>query len=348
MSLGFLTESALLPSKAKAIKVDSKSLVDLRAVVFQKEQERQERKRKLLDAATSGRDDDIDDGDAHSSRMDASGARGFGRFAHLKATKKRSGSHALSRDEDRIGKASNRGVDKRRRQDDAARALEVPDDDDDKAWHDKSRTMLAKKAELYDALVSGRTHEADAASAAAVTECLVDFRAKQQQQQQPPSTGVSDSATVEITDEFGRTRVVTTDSAAYAEYIERQAAAERPATARPHITASSPLSHAAHDDSSATATNSSSSSGFVTSQWEKRLNAQEKTYLQQVHASVGHAKAALPLDAKTRKQRRLEMLRQQQQQSSSSAVPAAASEALAPQVEQVATAQATAFLQDLL
>mmetsp|Transcript_27471 Transcript_27471/g.36013 ORF Transcript_27471/g.36013 Transcript_27471/m.36013 type:complete len:297 (+) Transcript_27471:110-1000(+) len=38
MSLGFLTESALLPSKAKKISVDSSSLIDLKAVVYQKEQ----------------------------------------------------------------------------------------------------------------------------------------------------------------------------------------------------------------------------------------------------------------------------------------------------------------------
>ncbi|KAH9121370.1 hypothetical protein LEN26_010702 [Aphanomyces euteiches] len=37
---GFLTESALVPSKAKSIKVDSKSLVDLQAVIYKKEQEK--------------------------------------------------------------------------------------------------------------------------------------------------------------------------------------------------------------------------------------------------------------------------------------------------------------------
>ena len=39
MSLGFLTESALLPSKSKAIIVDSKSILDLKAIVYEKEQE---------------------------------------------------------------------------------------------------------------------------------------------------------------------------------------------------------------------------------------------------------------------------------------------------------------------
>ncbi|CAM9542441.1 unnamed protein product, partial [Hapterophycus canaliculatus] len=38
MSFGFLTESALLPSKSKPIKVDGRSLVDLKAVVYAKEQ----------------------------------------------------------------------------------------------------------------------------------------------------------------------------------------------------------------------------------------------------------------------------------------------------------------------
>ncbi|OQR90206.1 hypothetical protein ACHHYP_05713 [Achlya hypogyna] len=46
MSLGFLTESALVPSKAKAIKIDSKSLVDLKALVFRE----QERKKADIDA----------------------------------------------------------------------------------------------------------------------------------------------------------------------------------------------------------------------------------------------------------------------------------------------------------
>ncbi|EQC37554.1 hypothetical protein SDRG_05153, partial [Saprolegnia diclina VS20] len=47
MSLGFLTESALVPSKAKAIKVDSKSIVDLKAVVFRE----QERKKAATEAS---------------------------------------------------------------------------------------------------------------------------------------------------------------------------------------------------------------------------------------------------------------------------------------------------------
>ncbi|CAM9623300.1 unnamed protein product [Ectocarpus sp. 12 AP-2014] len=38
MSFGFLTESALLPAKSKPIKVDGRSLVDLKAIVYAKEQ----------------------------------------------------------------------------------------------------------------------------------------------------------------------------------------------------------------------------------------------------------------------------------------------------------------------
>ena len=39
MSLGFLTESALIPKKANPIAVDSSSILDLKAVVFEREQQ---------------------------------------------------------------------------------------------------------------------------------------------------------------------------------------------------------------------------------------------------------------------------------------------------------------------
>lgn len=38
MSYGFLTESSLIPKKAVPIKVDASSVLDLQAIVFQKEQ----------------------------------------------------------------------------------------------------------------------------------------------------------------------------------------------------------------------------------------------------------------------------------------------------------------------
>lgn len=42
--MGFLTESALLPSKAKPIKVDSSSIFDLKAVVHKHKRELEETK----------------------------------------------------------------------------------------------------------------------------------------------------------------------------------------------------------------------------------------------------------------------------------------------------------------
>lgn len=40
MSLGWNTESALLPSKAKAIDVSQSSMLDLKAIVFEREEQR--------------------------------------------------------------------------------------------------------------------------------------------------------------------------------------------------------------------------------------------------------------------------------------------------------------------
>lgn len=339
MSLGFLTESALLPSKAKAIKVDSKSLVDLRAVVFQKEQERQERKRSLRDAMHGGGSGHEDGSGATGTA--SSGTRGFGRFAHLKATKKRgSGSAALSREEERMGKASNRGVEKRRKQDEAERENELDEQDDDKAWHKKSREMLAKKAKLYDDMMSGRVSASSGSAAAAVAECLVDFGAKKRSGVDVASMAVEEaSESVEITDEFGRTRVVTKDSAAYAELLRVQTRPE----AEP-VPSNLPSSVQGPRQPSSQPANGS----FVVSQWEKRFNSEEKSYLQEVHEGVSHAKSAL-VDKKSRKQLRLEKLRRQ-----ASTIPAPEQpHARAPESrvnahdDQAAAVKATEFLNQL-
>lgn len=341
MSLGFLTESALLPSKAKAIKVDSKSLVDLRAVVFQKEQERQARKHSLRDALLAG--DGHEDGSAAAATA-GGGTRGFGRFAHLKATKKRGGSAALSREEEKIGKASNRGVEKRRKQDEVERESELDEQDDDKAWHKKSREMLAKKAKLYDDMMSGRV-AASGSSAAAVAECLVDFGAKKTfgMDVAPAAALVRKaSESVEITDEFGRMRTVTKDSNAYAEFLRLQARTEADS-----VPFSVPSEQG--EDLQRQPPSQPVGGSFVVSQWEKRFNSEEKTYLQEVHEGVNHAKSAL-VDKKTRKQLRLEKLRRQAGANSvpthSAGTPLVESRVTA-QDEQAAAVKATEFLNQL-
>lgn len=337
MSLGFLTESALLPSKAKAIKVDAKSLVDLRAVVFQKEQERDARKRKLRDVIGTGDDDTRSSNNSGGSAHDGDGAPGksaasrtFGRYAHLRATRRRgTDGSSLSRAEEQIGKVTNRGVEKRRRRDEDARELELDDRDDDRAWHRKSREALERKSKLYDEMASGGGD-----GGASGAEWLVDFGAK------PRADVVPTREQVEITDEFGRARVVATDSREYAEFIERQDRRESSSTAAPaqdaHLTEKKDAE--------------GSGGGFVVSQWEKRLNAQEKTFLQEVHASAAHAKSAL-LDKKARKQLRLEKLRRQQAGSEGGAAAAvttaAPRAAMSAEDEQAASAKATAFLNQL-
>lgn len=171
MSLGFLTESALVPSKAKPIHVDSKSLFDLKAVVFQKEQERQQRRAQEQDQDDSGRP--------------------AGKYAHLKG-RKRSGEH-----NDRVFKGRNRGVEKRMRRDEDAHKDQPPDQDDERAWHKKSTEALKRKAKLYDAMMAGKR------SSVLAAECLVDFDAKREL-----AVETLEKELVEITDEFGRSQSV--------------------------------------------------------------------------------------------------------------------------------------------
>uniref|UniRef100_K3WHF6 Uncharacterized protein n=1 Tax=Globisporangium ultimum (strain ATCC 200006 / CBS 805.95 / DAOM BR144) TaxID=431595 RepID=K3WHF6_GLOUD len=323
MSLGFLTESALLPSKAKAIRVDSKSLVDLRAVVFQKEQERQERKRQLEHALHS--DDDLRD----SNDKATAGVRGFGKYAQLRAKKARGA--VLTKEEEQIGKSSNRGVETRRKRDEAAQEL-VPDDDDDAAWHKKSKAMLEKKAKMYDDMMKKGGKPG--------AECLVDFSAKQRAStRETGNDGVEDSSSqqVEITDEFGRVRFVARGSVEHTEFLQSHAGKEADPTMSDQKDAAAAHSSEQHNGGS-----------FVTSQWEKRFNAQEKTYLQQVHEGVHQAKSALH-EKKMRKQLRLEKLKRQAggQQNANPAPTANISATVTPldaQEEQAAAVKATEFL----
>ncbi|POM81005.1 hypothetical protein PHPALM_1088 [Phytophthora palmivora] len=195
MSLGFLTESALVPSKAKEIKVNAKSLVDLKAVVFQKDQER---KRRLHEALTAENDDT------------RHGALRLGKYAHLRGGNKR---HKRS-EEDRVGKKHrNSGVEARSRRDEEIRAKEAPDEDDDEAWTKKSAEMLRKKAKLYEELAHG------GGSADLKGECLVDFEAKKYV---TDTTCTMEKVMMEIMDEFGRTRNVALGSEEHTAFLQSQ------------------------------------------------------------------------------------------------------------------------------
>ncbi|TMW55852.1 hypothetical protein Poli38472_008500 [Pythium oligandrum] len=308
MSLGFLTESALLPSKAKEIKVDSKSLLDLKAVVYKKEQERRERQRRLKEAL-------------HQEEEEAPGR---GKYARLKA-KKRKGS-----DEDRLGGTANRGVDKRRKRDESEKELDVDDDADDAALQRKSREMLEKKARLYEAMMQGKTmedREGNGMSAAAMAESLVDFDEKKRSGMAMKESALwsrSKNDMVEIADEFGRSRLVEKGSKEYEEYMRTQ---QTP----PRINQLD--ENRGHDDQPA-------GGSFVASQWEKTLHSTEKAYLQQVHEGVEQAKrSTVAMDKQTRKQLRLQKLRQQQQQQNVALQPDNSSTENA-----AAAAQATEFL----
>ena len=316
MSLGFLTESALVPSKAKEIKVDAKSLVDLKAVVFEKDQER---KRRLQDALTSTTIDDA-----------VRGPKAFrlSKYAHLRGGKQQ---RPKQSEKTRAGKKHcNRGVEDRRRRDEEAKAREAPDEDDDAAWTKLSTEMLRKKADLYDKLASGM------GSDHVNGECLVDFDAKREM-------GRSEAVTMtEIMDEFGRTRRVPTDSEAYATFLETQQG----------LYGEKRGEEKSFEDRGKNEEEVKENGGsYVVSQWEKRLKSTEKTHLKKVHERAtlvqSWADTALAGTAgrKSRKQLRLERLRKQQEEIATSMESTAAANTA---VDSAASEQAaTDFLQQL-
>ncbi|CAH0515485.1 unnamed protein product [Peronospora belbahrii] len=315
MSLGFLTESALVPSKAKGIKVDAKSLVDLKAVVFQKDQER---KRRLQDALTMENDDD-DNFVGHKAFR-------LGKYAHLRGGSKR---HKQSK-EDRVGrKCQNSGVEARCQRDEEAKARDVPDKDDDAAWSKLSVEMLRKKAKLYEELSNGIGIERMNG------ECLVDFEAKK-------DTGSSEATTmVEILDEFGRTRSVAMDSEEYLTLQDTQKKFDKE-----QLNPKNLLNEGHNQDEEA----KSDGGSFVVSQWEKCLKSTEKDHLREVHEQANRMQllaqrtTAGAVDKKTRNQLRLERLRKQREEVPTSSESAALANAA---VDYAASEQATDFLKQL-
>ena len=177
--LGFLAESSLMPSKAVPILgVDAGSMVDLKALVYQQEQQ-------LRDRQGSGDSDKVQ--------------RKFGKRA---ASEESAGPH-----DRRFGKRvkegdRNRGVGERNRADKEAR-------DETQKSHSKSHDALVAKAELYDKIVNGQGQGAGKAF-------LVDFQGKSGGDRLLEAEGggeggwreEEDSPEVEITDSFGRTRLV--------------------------------------------------------------------------------------------------------------------------------------------
>ncbi|GMF25907.1 unnamed protein product [Phytophthora fragariaefolia] len=319
MSLGFLTESALVPSKAKEIKVDAKSLVDLKAVVFQKDQER---KRRLQEALTAENDDE---------RPAGRGALRLGKYAHLRGGSKR----RKRSEEDRVGKKSrNSGVEARSRRDEEAKQHEAPDEDDDEAWRKKSEEMLRKKAKLYEEMANGGGKKLKG-------ECLVNFEAKKYL---VDAVGSTERTMVEITDEFGRTRSVATDSEEYAAVLEKQQCEK----SLPRDELGMEHRYGANEEKNGEG--EADGGSFVVSQWEKRLKAAEKKHLKEVHEratlaqSLAHSSSSGTADRKTRKQLRLERLRRQREEAAVTNEDTAQTSAVS---DVTASQKATDFLNQL-
>ncbi|ETW00342.1 hypothetical protein H310_07709 [Aphanomyces invadans] len=182
MSLGFLTESALVPSKAKSIKVDSNSLVDLQAVIYKKEQEQRQ--------------------------------KGAGETSHATLRAKR-GARATKSSE---STKSNRGINKRKQKDDEDELL----GEDERAKKKRSRQILIEKAKLYDDLASGRKAIHPSSTMDDSAAPLVNFAEKKlaacgaihkdhefvDGTHHPPPPSASAPLTIETKDEFGRTITV--------------------------------------------------------------------------------------------------------------------------------------------
>ncbi|CAM9395021.1 unnamed protein product, partial [Discosporangium mesarthrocarpum] len=189
MSLGFLTESALLPSQSKSIRVDGRSLVDLKAVVYEKEQ----RVKSQGGGAESG----------------AEGLRSLrGKRSAAAAAEAAEGARKD------VFARSNRGVGDRSKK-----------DDEEHMTSGRKRKVMEKtmsaKARLYEKLAKGEASGSDAG-------CMVDFDRKSGAdlallEKGSRTTGEDDdgnSSEVEITDEFGRDRTVRRGERKHQEWLK--------------------------------------------------------------------------------------------------------------------------------
>lgn len=277
MSLGWQTESALLPSRAKRIEVDNKSMVGLRSVLLQQEQQRA--LRRVTDAT-------------HTKQRQL---RGFSAKLMDVAERPRP-----EDDDDR----------KRKRRD-----SDDDGDGDSDRRAEKARRALEAKAKLYDALKERRItpvdDEANALAACAAAGALVDFDATARSsapaetssplREEPPALS---SAQAEGRAVAGPPQFRWSTGRPAAGSVARSATADDPTpsflearrseqTLR-HL-ADSVMRQGSREDSAAAATSpapSVSQGARVKSQWERQLGEDAKLLAQAVHRETEQQRSA--------------------------------------------------------
>ena len=228
-SLGWNTESTLLPKKAKKIAAPNTSMGALKDEVF-------------------------------AASMTAAAAGGKGKYARGTASRRRTDADDL----DSAGR-------KRPRRREARRARNEADEDDRAA---ASRRKLEAKARLYDDLRRGE--------ARAPAEFLVSFDdAGADAAAAPPPVRVAEQESGGTRWAWGRGEAEAPPSMTGAELLDvaaRRAAADRARDERPD-----------NDDDAAPRSDTA-----VKSQWEKTLNRDEKSHLDEIHAEAERERAAAP------------------------------------------------------
>jgi hypothetical protein len=268
--------------------------------MFQKEQERQERKKKLRDALHGS--DDLEDSLDGTTRK----RRG-------KAKRSR-----LSKEETRF-RGKNIGVEERNEKDREKKELNM--DDEEKEWLKKSQVALKKKAKIYEEMMKGNKEAVNAIGNVVVSECLVNF--EQKQHIAPASETICmaskdilpyyydnkphEDRYIDIQDEFGRTRRVTKESAEYLAYIQqtKQKKEAKHRKVSDGSTTSTTLTNRIIKSYGEEDEDSRTTGSFVTSQWEKTLNQEEKMYLREISAATQSAQNGKKI---SRKEARLQKL----------------------------------------
>eukprot|EP00752_Nemacystus_decipiens_P010566 g9409.t1 len=233
MSFGFLTESALLPAKSKPIKVDGRSLVDLKAIVYAKEQK---------------------------VKLDGGGGSGSGGLRGLRGRRPSSGDKANAR-KDPFARR-NKGVEDRSEQDEVERVTASKK-------RKAAERVMAAKSSLYEKMAKGEVCGASRAGSlvdfsrkTGADLALLEAKAGKPKKRKDkgdgkPGSGVGDASSssnkkrrrgsgsedldlsdddydddndatggdvggseVEIMDEFGRHRIVTRGGAEHREHLQ--------------------------------------------------------------------------------------------------------------------------------
>ena len=222
-SLGWNTESTLLPKKAKKIAAPNTSMGALKDEVF-------------------------------AASMTAAAAGGKGKYARGTASRRRTDADDL----DSAGR-------KRPRRREARRARDEEDEDDRAA---ASRRKLEAKARLYDDLRRGEARPAP--------EFLVTFDDDAGAAPAPAPVRVAEQESGGTRWAWGRGEAEAPPSMTGAELLD--VAAQRAAADR-----------ADNDDDDAPRSDTA-----VKSQWEKTLNRDEKSHLDEIHAEAERERAAAP------------------------------------------------------